>query len=69
VTRILRIASPALLDENYEPVAPKEPTPADGVNVVEEPSVADPTLVTDPIPVTDPAPVESLPEWTESEAL
>ena len=45
----------ALLDENYEPVAPKEPTPADGVNVVEEPSVADPTLVTEPIPVTDPA--------------
>jgi len=23
----------ALLAENYEPVAPKEPTPADGVNV------------------------------------
>jgi hypothetical protein len=34
----------ALLDENYEPVAPKEPTPADGVNIVpQEPSVADPT--------------------------
>ena len=33
----------ALLEENYEPVAPKEPTPADGVNIVEEPSVADPT--------------------------
>ena len=24
----------ALLDENYEPVAPKQPTPADGVNIV-----------------------------------
>ena len=58
----------ALLEENYEPVAPKEPTPADGVNIVEEPSVADPTLVTEPIPVTDPAPEESLPESTESEA-
>ena len=34
----------ALLEENYEPVAPKEPTPEDGVNIVpQEPSVADPT--------------------------
>ena len=48
----------ALLDENYAPVAPQEPTAADGVNVVlQEPSVA------------DPAPVESLPESTESEAV
>ena len=46
----------ALLEENYEPVAPKEPTPEDGVNIVpQEPSV------------TDPPPVESLPASTESE--
>ena len=54
----------ALLDENYEPVAPKEPTPADGVNVVEEPSVADPTKPTEPVTsVYAPAPslAESLP--------
>ena len=45
----------ALLEENYEPVEPKEPTPADGVNIVlQEPSVADPTFV--------PAPVEVLPD-------
>ena len=34
----------ALLEENYEPVAPKAPTPEDGVNIVpQEPSVTDPT--------------------------
>jgi hypothetical protein len=58
----------ALLEENYEPVAPKEPTSADGVNIVpQDPSVTDPTRCTE-IPVTDPHPAESLPESTESEA-
>ena len=53
----------ALLDENYESIAPKEPTPEDGVNIVlQEPIVEAPVLV------PDPAPVESLPESTESEA-
>jgi hypothetical protein len=48
----------ALLDENYEPVAPIEPMPADGVNIVpQEPRVADPTLegtsATELAPVTE----------------
>ena len=38
----------ALLEENFEPVLPIEPTPADGVNIApQEPSGADPTKPTE----------------------
>ena len=62
----------ALLDENYEPVAPKEPTPADGVNVAPShpqrtiTGIQDGQLVT--VPVTPVAgDVARLPEPSEAD--
>jgi hypothetical protein len=69
----------ALLEENYEPIAPKESTPEDGVNIVPQkpifpfgskPSIAGLgiDISTQEPSESKPTPVESLPESTESEA-